>query len=493
MSGQVLGLLMFAPIFLALFLGFPVAFTMAGTALLAACVGALAGYFDLGLLATLPLRTIGLLDGDLLQALPLFVYLGAVLRRTGIAAAMQATLADLAGGRPGGLAVAALAMGALLAPTTGAVGATVLTLAALSLPGMLAAGYDKRVAAGLVCAAGTLGTILPPSIVLILMAESMRGAISEARAFLIARGDADVPILSFTSQDIYAGALVPVGLLLAVYAAYLVWVAMRAPAKCPAGPARRVGARRLFLHLLLPAGALIFMLTGIVRGWFYTVEAASGAAMLVTLYAFARREIGWAAYRDLLREVARIVGMIFLLLMAASVVAMVFRGFGSDLLLHRLLANVPGGALGATAAVMAFAFVFGFFLDAIETVTLIVPIAMPALIALGADVVWLSVLMAVKVQTSFMVPPSGFAVFFLRATAPKEVAPADIHRGVLPYIGLQALVLVLLWGVPDVTHALSGRAISFAAGAVAPADAVPGEIEFGEEPDDAARQEEEDP
>lgn len=457
-----LGLAMFPIVFVAMFAGFPVAYTLAGTAMLVGLAAAPFGLIDPGLFASVPLRTVGLLDTDLLQALPVFVYLGAVIRRTGIAADMQTTMADLFARRAGGLAFATLLLGALLAPATGAVGATVLTLGGIALPRMIDNGYDKRFASGLVCAAGTLGTILPPSIVLILMAESMRGAIADARVALMAQGRVDVPALAFVAQDIYAGALVPVGALLAIYALYIGWTVWRHPERCPPPSAcRPVSLRRLTTTLVLPAAALLGTLVAIVEGWVYTVEAAASAALAVTIYAALRGELDFAGLRGALRDTIAYVGVIFLLLMAASVFAMVFRGFGSDVLLHHLLAEAPGGQMGAVAAVMVFAFVFGFFLDAIETVTLIVPIAMPALIALGADVVWLSVLMAVKVQTSFLVPPSGFAVFFLRATAPKSVDARDIHRGVVPFIALQMALLALLWAVPDVTHALAGRKIAF--------------------------------
>lgn len=495
MTGEIapwIGLAMFPIVFAAMFAGFPVAYTLAGTALLVGLAASAFDLIDLGLFASVPLRTVGLLDADLLQALPVFVYLGAIVQRTGIAAEMQSTMADLFARRAGGLAFATLLLGALLAPATGAVGATVLTLGGMALPRMIDNGYDKRFASGLVCAAGTLGTILPPSIVLILMAEAMRGAIADARVALMAQGRTDVPALAFVAQDIYAGALVPVAALLAIYAAYIGWTVWRHPERCPPPAARRpVSLRRLTTTLILPAAALLVTLAAIVEGWVYTVEAAASAALAVTLYAVARRELDFAGFRDALRDTIAFVGVIFLLLMAASVFAMVFRGFGSDVLLHHLLASMPGGTMGAVAAVMVFAFVFGFFLDAIETVTLIVPIAMPALIALGADVVWLSVLMAVKVQTSFLVPPSGFAVFFLRATAPKSVRASDIHRGVVPFIMLQLVLLAILWAAPDVTHALAGRKIAFGpAGAtqsVEPLDIVlPDEPAIPDDDEDAA-------
>lgn len=441
-----LGLLMFGAVFLVLPFGFPVAFTLIGTALTFAVIGYLFAGFDPFLVSTLPLRAVGLMENDLLQAIPLFVYLGVILQRTTLARELLEAMASLFGRRPGGLGISALLLGALLAPTTGAVGATVLTLGLLVLPNMLHAGYNRRFAAGIVCGAGTLGTVLPPSIILIVLADLMRGANAEGQNL---RG---IPVSgSLLVKDIYLGMLLPVGLLLLGYLLYALLVAWRRPGWCPpAAITSRVPMPRwrLALVIMLPLGFLSLLLGSIVTGRIYAVEAAALGAIAATIYALARRELTMARFAETVQMVMQLTGMMFALLLGASVFTLVFRGFGSDLLVHQLLGQVPGGLDGAVLAVFGIAFVFGFFLDALEIVLLVVPIAMPSLLAMGADPIWLSVLLAITVQTSFLMPPTGFALFFLRSVAPPELQTADIYRGAMPFIAIQLVVLALLVSFP---------------------------------------------
>jgi tripartite ATP-independent transporter DctM subunit len=444
-AAEALGPLMFATAFLLLMLGFPVGFTLIGTAFLFALGGSLFGVFDFRLLSALPLRLVGILDNDLLQAVPVFLFLGVILQRTRLAADLLEGLGRLFGHRAGGLGVASLLIGALLAPTTGAVGATVLTLGLLALPSMLAAGYDRRLASGIVCAAGTLGTILPPSIILILLGEAMRGASVEAE---LARG---APVKPLIVADIYLGALLPVALLLGLYILYVVLVAWRAPGKCPplaADPRGRADRRRLLLAIVLPILLIVLMLALIVTGYAYTVEAAACGAVGAALYAGLRGELSRARLGETVREVTSLTAMVFLLLIGASTFSLVFRGFSGDLVLTRLLLGLPGGTSGAVIAVMAVIFVLGFFLDSLEIIFLVVPIAMPPLLLLGVDPIWLAVLTAVNLQTSFLLPPFGFALCFLRGVAPPEIRMGDILRGVAPLVVIQLLVLGLIWQVP---------------------------------------------
>ena len=450
-----LGLWMFATVFLILPFGYPVAFTLIGTALTFAVIGYLFAGFDIFLVSILPLRAIGLMENDLLQAIPLFVYLGVIMQRTTLARELLEAMASLFGRRPGGLGISALLLGALLAPTTGAVGATVLTLGLLVLPNMLHAGYDRRFAAGIVCGAGTLGTVLPPSIILIVLADLMRGANAEGQSL---RG---IPVSgSLLVKDIYLGMLLPVGIVLAGYLLYALIIARWRPTWCPpAEEAVRAAMPRwrLALVILVPLGFLILLLSSIVTGRIYAVEAAALGAIAATVYALVRRELTMSRFAETVRMVMRLTGMMFALLLAASVFTLVFRGFGSDRLVHQLLAQMPGGLNGAILAVFAFAFIFGFFLDALEIVLLVVPIAMPSLLAMGADPIWLSVLLAITVQTSFLMPPSGFALFFLRSVAPPELQTTDIYRGALPFIGIQLVVLALLVSFPLLATWLPGR------------------------------------
>ncbi len=449
---QSLGLAMFLAVFAILMLGFPVAFTLLGTAVAFAALGAVLGVFDFHLLSALPLRIVGLMENDLLQAIPLFLYLGVVLERTTLAADLVEGISGLFGRRAGGVGIASLVIGALFAPMTGAVGATVLTIGLLALPIMLEAGYDRRLASGIVCSAGTLGTILPPSIVLILLGSVMQGATIEAQ---LARGARVVSAL--TIQDIYLGSLVPAAILLALYIAYVAGVAILSPERCPAPAAYRLrppSPLALALRLFVPLALILAMLGSIISGLTYTVEAAASGAVGATIYAFIRGQLNLARLADTVRSVMRLTAMVFMLLIGATTFSLVFRGFEGDLFVARVLMTLPGGTLGPVAAVMAVCFALGFFLDALEIIFLVAPIAMPPLLFLGADPVWLTVLTAVNLQTSFLLPPFGFALFFMRGVAPKTVATAEIYRGVVPFIAIQVVMLALVWLEPRLVTAL---------------------------------------
>lgn len=453
---QMMGVAMFGAVFLLLMFGFPVAFTLVGTAVGFAFIGSLLGLFEFRLLSALPLRLTGLMENDLLQAVPLFLYLGVILQRTTLAADLLEGLSALFGQRAGGLGIATLIVAVLLAPTTGAVGATVLTIGLLALPSMLKARYDRRLAAGIVCAAGTLGTILPPSIVLILLGGAMQGATIEAQ---LARGA--LVIQPLTVEDIYLGAVGPVGVLLALYLTYIAWTAWRTPQRCPPLEWRDGRAtpsfKRLVVTLFTPMLLIAAMLALIVSGLAYTVEAAACGAIAATLYTWLRGELNFVRLAETVRLVAKLTAMVFMLLIGASTFTLVFRGFEGDLLVARILGNVPGGTSGAVAAVMAATFVLGFFLDALEIIFLVVPIAMPPLLFLGADPVWLAVLTAINLQTAFLLPPFGFALFFLRGVAPPELRTTEIYRGVVPFIAIGLVVLTLVWLLPGIVTALPRR------------------------------------
>jgi tripartite ATP-independent transporter DctM subunit len=449
---SVLALAMFASVFALLPFGFPVGFTLMGSALGFALLGSLAGVFDLPLLTALPQRLIGLMENDLLQAIPLFVYLGVIMQRTTLAEELLQAMCALFGARAGGLSISTVILGALLAPTTGAVGASVLTLGLLALPAMLAAGYRKSLATGVVCSAGTLGTVLPPSIILIVLADLMRGANAEGQ---IMRGE-DVHG-SLVIKDIYLGMLAPVAVILLLYLAYVVLVALRRPDWCPAPPPERrlrLPWPRVVIVVLVPLAFIALLLASIVTGRIYTVEAAALGAIAATVYAMLRGELDLARLRDTVQSVMKLTGMMFLLLMGASTFTLVFRGLNGVAAVHALLGMLPGGMDTAVLAVFAVTFCFGFFLDALEIVLLVVPVALPPLLALGAHPVWLTALMALTVQTSFLMPPSGFALFFLRSLAPRDVATREIYRGVLPFIVIQIVAIVLLWRFPQLATAL---------------------------------------
>jgi tripartite ATP-independent transporter DctM subunit len=475
---------MFGGVFLLLLLGFPVAFTLVGTAIGFAALGSVLGLFDFHLLSALPLRITGVMENDLLQAVPLFLYLGVVLERTSLAADLLEGISGLFGRHAGGLGIASLVIGALLAPMTGAVGATVLTIGLLALPTMLEAGYDRRLASGIVCSAGTLGTILPPSIVLILLGDFMQRATIEAQ---LARGV--VVATPLTIKEMYLGALLPAGMLLCLYIAYVAAVAILAPARCPPSVkylTHRPRVGTLIVTLVLPLGLILTMLGAIITGLVYTVEAAAMGAIGATLYALIRGQLTPTRLGETVRTAMKLTAMVFMLLIGASTFSLVFRGFSGDLFVTRLLTSVPGGTFGPVAVVMALCFGLGFFLDALEIVFLVVPIAVPPLLFLGVDPVWLAVLMAINLQTSFLHPPFGFALFFLRGVAPKSVLTSEIYRGVIPFLGIQIVALALVWAVPGIVTTLPQRWNAATAapaplpGAAAPSFDIPPEPNGGE-------------
>jgi tripartite ATP-independent transporter DctM subunit len=444
-----LGLGMFAGVFALLMLGFPVAFTLAGTAIGMAATGSLLGVFDFHLLSALPLRVIGLMESDLLQAVPLFLYVGLILERTTIAADLLEGMSSLFGRRAGGIGIASFIIGALFAPMTGAVGATVLTIGVLALPSMLNAGYDNRLASGIVCSAGTLGTILPPSIVLILLSNFMQSATVEAQ---LARGQTVINPL--TIEEVYLGALGPAVLVLGLAVGYVALVAYFRPERCPPSPTQPLTFYSLGVRLLIPLALILALLSAIITGLMFTVEAAASGAIGATVYAVARGQLTLRRLAETVQSVMRLAAMVFMLLIGATTFSLVFRGFSGDIYVTQLLSSLPGGTVGPVGAVMVVCFVLGFFLDALEIIFLMVPIAMPALLFLGADPVWLAVLMAINLQTSFLHPPFGFALFFMRSVAPRSVPTADIYWGAVPFIVVQLIVLALVWLQPKIVTAI---------------------------------------
>jgi tripartite ATP-independent transporter DctM subunit len=451
-TGQWLALAMFAAVFALLPLGFPVGMTVLGTALAFAFAGNLAGLFDWRLLQALPLRIFGLMDNDLLQAIPLFLYLGVVLERTRLARDLIDSLGQLFGRRPGGYAVATLAVGVLIAPTTGAVGATVLALGLLALPAMLHANYDRSFACGLTAATGTLGTVLPPSIILILLADAMRAAKTEAQ---VAMGQ--MPSGSFVIMDLYLGMLLPVAIIVAGYALIVLFRIVRAPQSCPHGEAPRKPVVRLVVDVLAPLAIIAAALVAIVTGFVYTVEAAAAAAVAITVLATARRELSLVRMREISLTVMRLSGMMFLLMMGASTFSLVFRGFDGHLLVRDVMAANFSSSTAAVAVVFACMILFGFFLDALEIILLVVPVVIPPLIVLGGDPLWLAVLLALTLQTSFLLPPSGFALFFLKSVAPAGMPMREVYRGVRPFLLVQALVLAAVFMLPRIAQWLPAR------------------------------------
>ena len=435
---------LFALVVLALLAGYPVAFTLAGVSLLVAGVAALDGVFDLALLLTLPSRVFGIMTNDILIAVPLFVFMGVTLQRSRVAEDLLDALSRLCGALPGGLGLAVLLVGVLLAASTGIVGATVVTLGLLALPGMLRRGYDPSVACGAICASGTLGQIVPPSIVLVLLGDVMSSAFQKAQL--------DMGIFSpqtVSVADLFAGAVLPSLALVGMYLAYLLATAWRSPERLPAGTAESrepLAPGRLLAALVAPLALIVVVLGAIMGGFATPTEAASLGAVGSLMLARREGPIGVAMLRDIAHDTARTTSMVFMVLLGASIFSLVFRGLGGDALVHEWLTQLPGGVVGAMAAVMLLMFVLGFVLDFIEITYVVVPLVGPVLLMMGLDPVWLGVMIAINLQTSFLTPPFGFALFYLRGVAPDSVATGQIYRGVLPFIALQLLMLgVLAW------------------------------------------------
>jgi len=455
---ELIPLLMFVAVCLLLMLGYPVALTLAGTALGFAWLGQLAGTFDIVFLQALPNRLYGIMTNVTLIAVPLFVFMGVMLERSRVAENLLDTMTALFGQVRGGLGLSVTLVGMLLAASTGIVGATVVTMGLLALPTMLRHGYDPRIAAGTICASGTLGQIIPPSIVLVLLGDVLSSAYQQAQLEMGIYSPDTVSV-----GDLFSGALLPGLLLVGLYLAYLAVTAYLRPDIMPTlaenARDRLSGAAllRQVVRVLLPPLLLIIAVLGsILMGVATPTEAASVGAVGAMLLAISQRQFGLAMLREVMRSTARVTCMVFLILIGASVFSLVFRGFGGDDIIADLLSGLPGGALGAMLAVMLLMFLLGFVLDFIEITFVVVPIVGPVLLAMGLDPVWLGVMIALNLQTSFLTPPFGFALFYLRGVAPAEVSTRQIYQGVMPFIGLQLIMLVILAAWPGLATWLPG-------------------------------------
>jgi tripartite ATP-independent transporter DctM subunit len=448
-------LLLFLSVIVVLLAGFPVAFTLGGTALIFAGIGVVAGEFNEALLSGLPNRIFGIMNNETLVAVPLFVFMGVTLERARIAEDLLETLSSLFGSLRGGLGISVTLVGMLLAASTGIVGATVVTMGLLSLPTMLRRGYSAEISAGTICASGTLGQIIPPSIILVMLGDVMTSAYQQAQLEMGVFSPKTVSV-----GDLFAGALIPGLLLVLLYVIYIVAVAFFRPAAMPAhvrDADERVTVWRL-LRALLPPLALIFAVLGsILTGFATPTEAAGVGAMGALLLATLRGQLTLVRLQEVMRSTLRISSMVFLILIGASVFSLVFRGYGGDDGVRAILGSLPGGVIGAVIVVMLVMFLLGFVLDFIEITFVVVPIVGPVLLAMGLDPVWLGIMIAINLQTSFLTPPFGFALFYLRGVAPPEVTTPQIYRGVIPFVAIQLFALLLLAIFPDLVTWLPNR------------------------------------
>ena len=447
--------LLFITVILVLLAGFPVAFTLGGTALIFASFGIIGGGFNEALLLGLPNRVFGIMTNETLVAVPLFVFMGVTLERARIAEELLETLSTLFGSLRGGLGISVTLVGMLLAASTGIVGATVVTMGLLSLPTMLKRGYSPEIATGTICASGTLGQIIPPSIILVMLGDVMTTAYQQAQQEMGVFSPKTVSV-----GDLFAGALIPGLMLVGLYMLYILGLAFFRPASIPPHQ-REPGEDVSFIKVikaLAPPLILIFAVLGsILKGLATPTEAAGVGGMGALILALLRRELNLERLRDIMRATLRISSMVFLILIGASIFSLVFRGYGGDDGVRAILESLPGGVVGAVVVVMLVMFLLGFVLDFIEITFVVVPIVGPVLLAMGLDPVWLGIMIAINLQTSFLTPPFGFALFYLRGVAPPSVSTAQIYRGAIPFVAIQLFALLLIAAFPALVTWLPER------------------------------------
>jgi tripartite ATP-independent transporter DctM subunit len=452
---EFMALALFVSVALALLAGFPVAFTLAGVALAFAGLGVATGTFDPAFLAAFPNRVFGIMSNETLIAVPVFVFMGVMLERSRLADQLLQALARLFRHVPGGLGISVMIVGALMAASTGIVGATVVTMGLLSLPTMLQHRYQPSVATGTICAAGTLGQIIPPSIVLILLADVLSNAYQQAQLQM----QVFVPD-TISVGELFAGALLPGLCLVGLYMAYLLILALARPSSMPAAQDSDDGVVRIPELLRLMAGPLLLIvavLGSILWGIATPTEAAAVGAMGAMLLAALQRQLNLKTLRETVYQSARVSAMVFMILIGASLFSLVFRGFGGDEQVQAFLTALPGDTTTVLLVVMATLFLLGFVLDFIEITYVVVPIVGPVLLAMGVDPIWLGVMIAVNLQTSFLTPPFGFSLFYLRGVTPATVPTVAIYRGVIPFIAIQLIMLATLAAWPSLATWLPGR------------------------------------
>lgn len=509
---EYLDLAMFAALLAGILLGFPVSFAIAGVAILFAYLGWATGAMDIGLLGAMGQRVFGLLSNQTLIAIPLFIFMGALLEKSGIAEGLLDTMGRLFGKLRGGLGISVVLVGALLAASTGIVGATVVAMGLIALPSMLRAGYDRRVSAGIICTAGTLGQIIPPSTLLIILADVMSNAYQQAQ---YEQGAFAVQALSV--GQVFAAAMLPGLVLVGLYLIYILIRGALRPDDMPPvrGDLALPSARELLSAVAPPLLLILAVLGSILGGVATPTEAASvgaagallmagakmggnrkvilvGTASLVMLAVLSgvnpirlqRTDLGIAEYatggvyillalagaaaiaeslraawgsrmpHEATRSTLVMTSMIFATILAAGIFSLVFIGLGGEERVVEILQSMPGGPTGALVFSMIFVFILGCFLDFVEISVILLPLVVPTLILMGHDPMWLGILLAINLQTSFLTPPFGFSLFYLRGVAPAEVTTGNIYAGVVPFIGLQLLGIFLLWMFPDLATAL---------------------------------------
>ena len=438
MEGDWLAIAMFVAAFAAIFSGFPVAFSLGGVSLLFAFLGVEQGYFDWVFLQAFPQRVFGIMSNTVLLAVPFFIFMGTLLERARLAEDLLRTIGLLFGPMRGGLAFAVVFVGALLAAATGVVGASVVAMGLISLPLMRRYGYSTELATGVITASGTLGQIIPPSVVLVVLGDQMGVSVG----------------------DLFVGALIPGVMLAGMYAIYVLAIAFIRPKSAPALPAaeRGVPFGRLLaqvLGVMVPPLLLILLVLGsIFAGVATPTEAGALGSLGAMVLALIRRRLSFAVLRAAMDETVRLTAMVVFILIASTLFALVFRGLDGDMWIEDVLTNLPGGVVGMLIIANLVVFVLGFFIDFFEIAFIVIPLLVPAAEALGINLVWFGVMLGMNVQTSFLTPPFGFALFYLRGVAPPDVTTGQIYRGVIPFIAIQLLALLLITLFPELVTGL---------------------------------------
>jgi len=433
MSSQWLAILMFFGFFVILMTGYPVAFSFAGTAIIFGLIGLGIGAFDLSLMTALPFRWFGTMSDFTLLAIPYFIYLGAVLEKSGIAEELLETVGILLGPVKGGIALAVVLVGTLLAATTGVVAASVIAMGLITLPVMLRYGYSKELATGVICASGTLAQMIPPSLVLVVLSDQVGVSVG----------------------DLFAGALIPGLMLAGSYALYCVALAYIRPGTAPALPpeARTVKgmalAIRVFRAMLPPLILIMLVLGSIFYGYATPTEAGAVGAIGATLLALANGRFNWNLLKSAADTTVRTTSLVIMILFASTFFSLVFEGLGGSSLMRDLLTSLPGGYITFIIVANIVVFLLGIFLEFIEISFIVLPLFVPAAQALGIDLVWFAVVMSINLQTAFVSPPVGFSLFYLSSVAPEEVTTVDINKGVLPFMALQIVILIIVIVFPQ--------------------------------------------
>ena len=454
-SPEILAIVMFLTTLGLLLFGFPVAFTLAGTALLFGFLGDFLEIFNFRMLGFFPQRIFGTMINEPLVAVPLFIFMGIMLEKTKIAAGLLQSIGELFGATKGGLGIGVVIVGMLLAASTGIVGATVVTMGMLSLPSMMKAGYDQKIATGTICAAGTLGQIIPPSIVLVLLATILQGANEEA-AMLVGNLAPD-PV---TAIDLFAGAILPGLMLVVLFIIFIFFYARINPLSCP--PVETTRSRgEIYIEaaksVIPPITLIVLVLGSILFGIATPTESASVGAVGAAMIALLKGELNFKNLKETAIGTVKLSSFVFVILIGASMFSLVFRAFGGDEMIEHFLGNLPGGLYAALILVMVVIFLLGFFLDYIEIIFVIVPLVGPILIANGADPLWLGILISLNLQTSFLTPPFGFSLFFLRGVAPSSIKTRNMYKGVIPFIGIQILAILIVGFYPEIATWLPSK------------------------------------